>query len=253
MEGQEMDSGQETVEQQEPEQESGEQESEGQDNSEEKDVEERENEDWEDSSDGSYNLESLPRDEQIKVKLVRNLLEEARDREENYFFRYSSPDITQTDVWVRGDMIKRSIRRANELDKYNTYNMVYMNTATLKAEGYCETTKAKCWEGHGPFTETFLEWDIKTPKDWVLELGDDFRWALDNKIGDQLYHIIDYPQPDRTVRVYVNDYRGWPARVEIYPPGVKIDSIITEHAEETYLYDDMDIGGVSEADVTPGR
>jgi hypothetical protein len=215
-------------------------------------VVEPEPEDEEESEDTDYNFESLPKDQQRRVKMVRNLLDEARDRDENYFFRYSSPSITQTDVWVKGDVLKRTIKRDTELDKYNTYNMVYLNQKTLKAEGYCETSKAKCWEGHGPFKETFSKWDIKTPKDWVMELDNDFTWRLDNKISDQLYHIIDYRLEDKTIRVYVNDYRGWPGKVEVYPPNIKVDSIVTKAALEVYLYDDMDIGGVTDDDVTPG-
>lgn len=199
-----------------------------------------------------YNFESLPKDQQRKIKMIRNLLDEARERDENYFYRHSSPSITQIDVWVKGDMIKRSILRENELDKSKTYNMVYLNRATLKAEGYCETTKSSCFEGHGPFSETFSKWKIKTPKDWIMELGDDFTWTLDNKISDQLYHIIDYKMEDKVVRVYVNDYRGWPGRVEVYPSGMTIDSVRTSAALEVYLFDDMDIGGVNDDDVTPG-
>jgi hypothetical protein len=200
----------------------------------------------------SYNFESLPKDQQRKIKLVRNLLEEARTKDENYFFRYTGPGIAQTDVWVKGNMIKRQVYRPAELDKFTTYNMVYMNRDTLDAKGYCETSKAKCWKGHGPFTESYNKWMIKTPKDWALEFGDDFTWALDNKIGDQLYHIVDFRKDGKTIRMYVNDYRGIPSRVEIYNRVTPIDSIITGTADETHLYDDMDIGGVSDDDVTPG-
>lgn len=198
-----------------------------------------------------YNFDSFSREEQSKIKLVRKLLDQARTSDENYFFRYSGPDVLQTDVWVKGNKLKRSIHRDNELDKYKTYNMVYMNRDSLIAKGYCETTKSKCFEGNGPFTETFSKWNIKTPKDWVMDLDDDFRWALDNKISDQLYHIIDYNKDGQTIRVYVNDYKGWPYRVEIHP-GTNLDSITTRTAEEMHLYDDMDIGGVSDDDVTPG-
>jgi len=201
----------------------------------------------------SYNFEALPEEEQRKIKQARNLLDEARDREENYFFRYSGPGVTQSDVWVKGDLMKRSIMRPTEVDKFNPYNMVYLNRATLKAEGWCETTKVTCYEGKGPFPESFAENNnIKTPKDWILELDNDFRWALDNKIGDQLYHIIDYNFPDKTIRLYVNDFRGWPARVEVYDGKSKIDSVITKGADVTYIYDDMDIGGVSDDDVIAG-
>jgi len=180
-------------------------------------------------------------------------MSEARNREENYFFRYTSPDILQTDVWVKGNHMKRTILRYDQVDKYNTYNMVYLNRESLIAEGYCETTKAKCFEGHGPFTETYSKWNIKTPKDWLLELDDDFVWSLDNKISDQLYHIVDYHKDGNIIRVYVNDYRGWPARVEIYEDeGQSLDSLPTGKPDKTYIYDDMDIGGVTDDDVTPG-
>ena len=111
-----------------------------------------------------------------------------------------------------------------------------------------QTTKSKCWQGKGPFDESYSKWNLKTPKDWALELGDNFRWVLDNKISDQLYHIIDYEKDGMTIRVYVNDYKGWPYRVDVYS-GSNIESITTKRALETYLYDDMDIGGVSEDDV----
>ena len=202
-------------------------------------------------ADNNYNFDSFSREEQSKIKLVRKLLDQARTSKENYFFRYSGPDVLQTDVWVKDNNLKRAIYRYNELDKYNTYNMVYLNRDSLIAQGYCETTKSKCFKGHGPFTETFSKWNIKTPKDWVMELGDDFTWALDNKISDQLYHIIDYTQDGQTIRVYVNDYKGWPYRVEIHT-STNLDSITTKTAKETHLYDDMNIGGVSDDDVMPG-
>ncbi|MBW2971867.1 hypothetical protein KY359_02425 [Candidatus Woesearchaeota archaeon] len=200
-----------------------------------------------------YNLESLPKAEQSRIKSIRALLDEARGREENYFFRYTGPGVTQSDVWVKGDLMKRSIIMEAKVDKYNPYNMVYMNRNTLTAAGYCEARKASCPDGKGPFTESFSKRNnIKTPKEWILELDNNFRWALDNKIGDQLYHIIDYNMDDKVVRLYVNNYRGWPARVEIYRGKTKIDSVITKGADDNYIYDDMNIGGVSDDDVTPG-
>jgi hypothetical protein len=203
------------------------------------------------SAESSYNFEALPKDHQRKIKLVRNLLAEARSKEENYFYRYTGPGILQTDVWVKGSILKRTILRYDDLDKFKTYNMVYLDRNALTAKGYCETTKSKCWKGKGPFPESYSKWLIKTPKDWVLELDDNFYWALDNKISDQLYHIVDYKKNGKTIRVYVNDYRGIPGRVEVFNRVTPLDSIITGRADETYIYDDMDIGGVSDDDVTP--
>jgi hypothetical protein len=205
----------------------------------------------EESEEEEYNryFESLSMDEKRKIKSIRKLLAQARESDENYFFRYSGPGILQTDVWVKDNMIKRSIHRADELDKFKTYNMVYLNSETETAEGYCETTKSKCFEGHGPFKETFDKWLIKTPKDWALELGDNFVWRLDNRVSDQLYHIIDYSKDGKTIRVHVHNYKGWPGKVEIFN-SKKVDSI-TMTANVKYLYDDMDIGGVSDDDVTP--
>lgn len=200
---------------------------------------------------GDYTFEALPKEQQRKIKLIRNLLTETANREENYFYRYSGPGILQTDVWVKGNVIKRSIIRETEVDKFKQYNMVYLYKDRKQAWGYCETTKSKCWMGKGPFDETYNKWLMKTPKDWVLELGDEFTWALDNKIGDQLYHIVDFRENGKTTRVYVNDYRGIPYRVEIYNKVASIDSISLGTADEEYLYDDMDIGGVSDDDVTP--
>ncbi|MBW2965100.1 hypothetical protein KY363_06590 [Candidatus Woesearchaeota archaeon] len=198
-----------------------------------------------------YNFEALPKDQQRKIKLVRNLLTEAANREENYFYRYSGPGVAQTDVWVKGNVIKRTILRDDQLDKFKHYNMVYVYRDRKQAWGYCETTKSKCWAGKGPFDETYETRLLKTPKDWVLELGDEFTWALDNKIADQLYHIVDFRKDGKTTRVYVNDYRGVPYKVEIYNKISSIDSISLGTAEETYLFDDMDIGAVTDDDVTP--
>ncbi len=193
-----------------------------------------------------YNLESLPRDQQLKIKLVRNLMAEAREREENYFFRYSGPGVTQTELWVKGDKMKRQFIRPDKVDKLNPYNMVYMDQITKIAKGYCETTKSVCPNGNGPFSETYSKWDVKTPKDWLAELDDNFLWALDNKVSDVLYHIIDYQKDGKLMRVYINDYKGWPAKIEMYS-GDNINTPITT----THFYDDMNIGGVSDDDVTP--
>jgi hypothetical protein len=201
-----------------------------------------------------YDFESMTREQQLKIKLVRKLLASARTSNENYFFRYSDNKVLQSDVWVNGDMVKRAILRLDEVDKTHTYNMVYMNKKTLAAQGYCETTKSACPKGHGPFDETYDTWKIKTPKDWITEVGDEFYWTLDNKVADVLYHIIDYKRTDgTTLRLYINDYKGWPGKVEVFPKG-KVDSIPGQGMKplETYVYDDMDIGGVSEDDVKPG-
>lgn len=196
-------------------------------------------------------MEYLSKEEQRKIKLIQDLMEEARNRQENYFFRYSDPKVLQSDVWVKGNVIKRAIIRPNEVDKFHPYNMVYLYSSSGKAEAYCETTKASCPEGHGPFNEIYSKWKVKTPKDWLIELGDGFTWILDNKISGQLYHIIDYydNEAGRTTRVYINDYKGWPARVQIFHT-TDVDSI-GDTPDERWLYDDMDIGGVSDDDVTP--
>jgi hypothetical protein len=193
----------------------------------------------------------MPTDQQRKIKLVRRLMDEARETEENYFYRYSAPGIGQTDVWVKGDLMKRSIVRLDDVDIYHPYNMVYMNRATLTATGYCQTTKAQCPNGKGPFPDEFAKRKLKTPKDWLLELDNNFYFALDNKIADQLYHIVDYRRSDgTTLRVFINDYKGWPARVQVHSTA-KPDSLTPKTMTAEYLYDDMDIGGVSDEDVTP--
>jgi len=200
----------------------------------------------------AYNFEQLPIDEQRKIKFVRTLLKSARDSNENYFFRYSGQGVLQTDVWVKGNIEKRAIIRIDEVDTFHTYNMVYMDRTTKKAEGYCETRKAVCPKGPGPFPESYSKWYVKTPKDWTVELGDDFYWALDNKIADVLYHIIDYRENGKTTRVYVRDYKGLPGRVEVYGT-TNPDSIIQGKGMlEQYIYDDMNIGGVSDDEITPG-
>ncbi|MBW2967691.1 hypothetical protein KY362_04340 [Candidatus Woesearchaeota archaeon] len=208
-----------------------------------------------DDEDAEYEayFESLTKAEQTKITYVRKLLDEAREREENYFFRAGNPDVLQTDVWVKGDIVKRQIRRPAEMDKINKYNMVYMNKRTLSAQAYCETSKAKCWGGHGPFAESYNKWMLKTPKDWIMDFDNNFKWRLDNKIADQLYHIVDFAKDGKTYRLYINDYRGWPGKVEVFA-GTNIDSITpSSRASEVYLYEDMDIGGVTEDDVTPSR
>jgi hypothetical protein len=198
-----------------------------------------------------YDFDSLPMDQQRKIKYVRKLMDEARAREENYFFRYSGPGVLQTDVWVKGDMMKRAMVRLDEVDIYHPYNMAYLDLATGKAEAYCETTKAQCPKGHGPATESFSKWKVKTPKDWLLELDNNFYWALDNKIDDVLYHIIDYRKDGKATRLYIRDYKGWPGRVEVHnterPDSVSPSKTLVEQ----YVYDDMDVSGISDEDVTP--
>jgi hypothetical protein len=198
-----------------------------------------------------YNFDALPTDQQRRITQVRKLMDAARKSDENYFYRYSAPGISQTDVWVKGDLMKRSILRLDEVDKFHTYNMVYLDRVTFKAQGYCETTKSSCPNGHGPFTEEFSKRKLKTPKDWLLELDNNFYWVLDNKIGDQLYHIIDYRRSDGTsLRLFINNYKGWPARIQTHST-LKPDSLTPKTVTAEYLYDDMDIGGVSDEDVTP--
>ena len=192
-------------------------------------------------------FEQLPIEQQRKIKFVRKLIDDARAREENYFFRYSDENILQTDVWAKGNVVKRAMIRLDEVDKSKPYNIVYLYQITKTAQAYCETTKSACPLGHGPGTESFSKWNIKTPKDWLLELDNDFLWTLDNKVNDVLYHIIDFKKDGKLVRVYINDYQGWPGKVEIRAT-TDPDSKITAE----YVYDDMDIGGVSDEDVTPG-
>jgi hypothetical protein len=201
--------------------------------------------------DDGYNFDQLPMDQQRKIKSIRTLLKTARENEEDYFFRYSGPGIVQTDVWVKGNVQKRSILRLDEVDKYHQYNIVYLYKDTKKAEGYCETTKSACPNGHGPFPESYDKWYVKTPKDWVVDLGDNFYWALDNKIDDVLYHIIDYRADGKTTRVYVRDYKGWPGKIEIHSTE-KPDSINAKSISAEYTYDDMDVSGISDDAVTPG-
>jgi hypothetical protein len=200
-----------------------------------------------------YNFDSLPMDQQRKIKYVRKLMDAARTTEENYFFRYSGPGVVQTDVWVKGNMIKRAMIRLDDVDVFNPYNMVYLNRDNGKAEAYCETTKAQCPKGHGPATESYSKWKVKTPKDWLLELDNNFYFALDNKVNDVLYHIIDYRKDGKAIRLYIRDYKGWPGKVEIHNTE-KPDSLQpSKTIAEQYIYDDMDVGGVSDEDVTPQK
>jgi hypothetical protein len=200
---------------------------------------------------GGYNLESMPIEQQRKIKYVRKLLDEARAAKENYFFRYSGPGVLQSDVWVKGDLLKRSMIRLDDVDIFKPYNMVYLNRGNGKAEAYCETTKASCPKGHGPATESFSKWNIKTPKDWLLELDNNFYFALDNKIDDVLYHIIDYRKDGKAIRLYIRDYKGWPGKVEVHNTETPDSLTPSKSILEEYVYDDMDVSGISDEDVVP--
>lgn len=199
-------------------------------------------------------LDSLAAPQRSKINSVRRLAQEALKREENYFYRYSGPGTLQNEFWVKGDQIKTQIYEPNKLDKFTKYNMVFIDRAKGTAQGYCEPAgKGKCWGGHGPFTETVVKNMRKTPKDWLEELGDEFHYAAQNKINDVLYYIVDYATEDGLYRVYLESWRGWPSRVELYKTGKPGEPGLDAKPDQRWLYDDMDVGSVAEDDVIPNR
>ncbi|MFC1722685.1 hypothetical protein ACFL0V_00955 [Nanoarchaeota archaeon] len=192
-------------------------------------------------------LEGLSAPERSKIVGVRQLVEEALEREENLFYRYTDDKILQDEYWVRGDKIKLQFLEPDELDKFTTYNLVYIDRGTGKAEGYCETGgESRCWAGHGPFEETTSRLR-RTPKDWIKELGVEFAYSSQNKINDVIYYIIDYKTDDGLYRVWIEGWKGWPTRVELHK-----DGNTETDPDVRWMYTHMDIGGTSEDDVVPG-
>ncbi len=194
-------------------------------------------------------VDSLSAPERTKLKVVRQLVQKALNSEENYFYRYSTPTVLQREFWVRGDKMKIQFLDADRVDKFNYYNMVFLDLSKGTIEGYCETGgKAKCWKGHGPFPETANHYRLKTPKDWLKEFGDEFRYASQNKIRDVLYYIVDYDRDDGVYRVWINSWKGWPYRIEFFRDRNPAEG---KKPDKRWVYEDMDIGAVMEEDVTP--
>ncbi|HII72477.1 TPA: hypothetical protein HA265_07010 [Candidatus Woesearchaeota archaeon] len=194
-------------------------------------------------------LEGLTAPERTRINTVRKLIQEASEREENYFYRYSGPGVMQQEFWIKGNKMKTQIREPVTLDKNVVYNMVYIDLDKGTAAGYCETGgKAKCWEGHGPFTETVNKNIRKTPKDWLLELGDEFMYKEQNKLNDVVYYEVHYMTDDGLYRVLIENWKGWPFRIELYKNGVYVEN----EYDSRWYYEDLDIGAVLDNDLTPG-
>ncbi|MBU0461907.1 MAG: hypothetical protein KJ574_04955 [Nanoarchaeota archaeon] len=193
-----------------------------------------------------YNWNSIPKAEQRQITSIRKAMDKALGKQENYFYRYTGPDQYQFEYWVKGDKIKIQAVEPVKLDKTTTKDMVYLDREKKTASWYCEHSNMNfCYSGPGPWPAVYSEFIRKTPKEWLEELGQNFRYRFTDNIDGVSYQVIDFTKDGKLVRVWLNSWDGNPLKIDFHPD---LDS--ESEPTASYLFEDME-SGLSDDDVTP--
>ena len=195
--------------------------------------------------DDGYDWDSIPRSEQREIKNIREAMEKAMGKDENYFYRYTGPDQYQYEYWVKGDKLKIQVLEEDQIDKTTIKNVVVLDRSDESAEWYCEHSNMNfCYSGPGPWPAVYAEFYRPTAKEWLSELGPDFRYRYDDTISGVSYSIIDYEKDGRLVRVWIDGWNGFPLQIDFHP-----DMDSESEPTESYKFEDMDLSVVDDDDV----
>ncbi|MFQ5474281.1 MAG: hypothetical protein ACE5DM_00425 [Candidatus Nanoarchaeia archaeon] len=197
--------------------------------------------------DDGYNWDKISKSEQREILAIRKAMDKALDKEENYYYLYTGPDQFQYGYTVKGSKMRILFLNEQKLDKMNTKNVAYLNLDKNTAGVYCEHKNMNfCYDGPGSWPASVSEYKTKTPKEWLESLGQDFRYQFDDSISGVSYHIIDYTVDGKLTRAWVDSWLGYPMRIDFHP-----DMSAESEPTKSYLFEDMEVGGFTEDDVTP--
>ncbi|MFC1755368.1 hypothetical protein ACFL96_18590 [Thermoproteota archaeon] len=194
-----------------------------------------------------YDWESIPRSERREIESIRKAMDKAVSRDEDYFYRYTGPDQYQHEYWVKGDNLKIQVLEQDLLDKTTIKNVVILDRSDESAAWYCEHDNMNfCFSGKGPWPAVYSEFYRATPKEWLAELGQNFRYMFDDKISGVTYNIIDYTVDGKLIRAWIDSWNGYPLQIDFHS-----DLDPESEPTESYKFEDLDMSSVSESDVTP--
>ena len=167
---------------------------------------------------------------------VRQLLDKSKTRVNNIYYKYRGPETTNIgfniiEFYVKGNKIKYlPYRELKALDRPESYDVIYIDKLLKTAQTYCDdrTCIYKGKKGDLNYNDAY----ILTIFDWINGI------TQANKVGEE---VID----DRNVwKVETNEGILW---LDIfYGIPLKIES-----GGKTYKFQQLNVNGVLDSDVTP--
>ena len=188
-------------------------------------------------------VNEIPKENQAVIDAMNKFLAKG----EEYSYKHTGPDQHQFPYWIKGDKVKIIVLDHSKLSNTVTKNVVYLNKKADVGEWYCEAPRPNsCVEGHGPFGYvTFDEYYRKSPRDWLLELGQDFKHVHDERIHGYTHSVVDFDVDGEIFRVWINTWNGLIIRIEHYA-----DSNFRKEPIARYLFEDVKFE-VGDSEINP--
>lgn len=164
---------------------------------------------------------------------VKQLLDKSKTRVSNIYYKYKGPETEDNyyDFYIKGVKIRYlPARKLQVLDRQDSYNSIYINTADKTAKSYCDD-RTCIYKG----MKSALDYDktyIFTIFDWTNGI------TKADKVGEE---VID----DRTTwKVQTNEGTLW--LDTFYGIPLKIES-----NGKIYRFQQLNVNGVQNSDVNP--
>ncbi|MCK4670737.1 MAG: hypothetical protein KAT43_06050 [Nanoarchaeota archaeon] len=169
------------------------------------------------------------------------LMAKGKEKARNIHYLYRGPPLEFRDVYeyfIFGDKIKIIKSEPQQFVRGDYYNVVYIDTKTGDAVGYCEDDK-RCDDMNTPFDTEYNEYLGTLPGEWF-------------EIIDSAYKVGSEDIFDREANIYEFDYDGVKSRIWIDPfYGIPLQVRVDEYGDDPiiYHYEVRKVGNIKMADI----
>jgi outer membrane lipoprotein-sorting protein len=145
-------------------------------------------------------------------------------------------------TWVKGSKIHVELRELDNVRDDVYVDNIYMNTATQKASGYCESSVYRCADPNTAIDVTYRKYLRKTPFDWLNDIGYVEKEAEETLQQRLVWKLVGETKDGKDLTMWVDEYYGMPVMVTIKEGSTKNE----------YIFEDIGFNGVDDSDLEHG-
>lgn len=170
---------------------------------------------------------------------IAELVEKTNKNKEMRYYLSQSPDIhIKSQVFVKGNRMKIILPEPSAFVRGNYYNVVYLDTQTKEAVGYCEDLK-RCNDLNKRFEDIDYDYYYQlTPRDWAL-FFDDAEFMGTETMFNRDVTQLKFTKAGKTYKIWLYNFHGLAAKVvedaESANPNLIFFELISNHVSDTQV------------------
>ena len=151
---------------------------------------------------------------------IRAILQKADDTVKSYSFLYSLPPshVSGSMVSIKGSKMKIKLKDTRVYNHENYMDTIYVDFDANTAYGYCEDAPiAACSNRSKKTVLPFLDYNIKTPYQWLKEITAARKMA-NVLLWDRHADVLEHTQNQTKYTYWIDVFSGLPVRININEP-----------------------------------